>query len=228
MLSPSMPARSRSSNRRSAAVLACGAFAILVLVAWWQREVPAPELGNEVSSRSVAAREAVAMPAVGPLAVPEPSERLLHDSAAPATSSEPAAASLAYGTVVLRAVAAPSSAPIPAFTWTAAGTVRGMEPRGESDGPVATLRVPLDLPAMLRVAAAGFRESLAVDVSLRGTQFREVEVALLPAPSELPIRIRVQDRDGRPVTRVRVRCEHRELAGEDRRAWQLRWTRESI
>lgn len=150
-------------------------------------------------------------------------------STGPEPSSVRIESDTVFGFVEVRAVVENEggAVPVESFRWRASGTAMGIEPRGVSDGRVARIRVPVDVPAAVVVDSDGCKQSLPVDVALRGTQFRSVEVRLRPSYETARVTFRCRDEHGAPVRRITLRCEHQPEDAESRREWRTLWTRDS-
>lgn len=135
-----------------------------------------------------------------------------------------------FGVVELRVIVEHEggNAPAESFRWTAVGTAMGIEPRGVSEGRVARIRVPVDVDAAVVVDCDGCRQSLPIDVALRGSQFRAVEARLRPQYERARVALRCRDEYGASIQRVVVRCDHNPQDAESQREWRTLWTRDSV
>lgn len=135
-----------------------------------------------------------------------------------------------FGVVELRVVVEHEggNAPAESFRWTAVGTAMGIEPRGVSEGRVARIRVPVDVDAAVLVDCDGCRQSLPIDVALRGSQFRAVEARLRPQYERARVTLRCRDEFGAAIQRVVVRCDQNPQDAESQREWRTLWTRDSV
>ena len=206
-------------------VLVIGALATLLF--WGGEEETAPPMPDRTEPAVAVQREASPVVAEGAGA---DSRAAMGETKAASPEAARELRNTVFGTVELRAITRPSvsgeEVPVESFRWKASGMAVGIEPNGISEGRVARIRVPVDVDAAVVVDADGCRQSLPVDIALRGTQFRAVTVEMRAQFEVARITLRCKDEFGAPVERVSVRCEFQPVDAESRREWQRIWTRD--
>jgi hypothetical protein len=180
-------------------------------------EVPASELSgpanwanwaNSANSARAAHRE--------PLA--PRSEALRVGAALSPSAARRMPAPAAWGRVRILGVDLATRQPLHELAWRAAGDVVGMMPHGVARAGEALLDVPLGMDASVTVSAPGYRESLPIDVSLRGASYRVVEAPLAPVGAGSAVVLRATAQGGLPVTRLQVRWDAQDPASSRRAA----------